>query len=124
MPDARFEHFYDGGRLLGLAYMEHVFPDCVADALDALPADHFLRPVLEARVQENSDPHPLWVAALLYPSTATWNEPPPRPARWSKQVGFIPGDEQTPAAGIFFRDTCRAVPVDSSWDAQIADLIH
>jgi len=122
--DSRVRQFYDPRRAIGLAYVRGPFKDCLDQALDALPPDHSLRPHLESAVTEPiSKRRALWDALLAYGSRVRWNEEPPMPARWTKQMGFQgPGSTDQPNA-IFWRDDCRQLPVESDWHDEVRRLL-
>ncbi|MGH8675719.1 MAG: hypothetical protein ACREVG_15590 [Burkholderiales bacterium] len=112
----RVHQYYDGARLVGLAYRGEVFSNCLQDALSVMPKDH----PLYAQLSEcaTTSEVPLWDAVLFYPPGVEWKEQVPQPAAWSKQVGFI-GPDAGEITGMFFRNDCKQLPTDSDWHDEV-----
>lgn len=110
--------YYDGKRVVGAAYMRDVFPDCLRQALNAMPEDHPLYEPLSEQIRSSQRPTPLWDAVLFYPSGVRWANQTPRPVMWLKQAGFAGGG---PGEGTdtFFRNDCAAAPVESDWHDEL-----
>lgn len=115
--------YYDAERDVGRAYHRDVFPDCAQAALSVTPDDHPLREALTEWSAATPGERPLWDAVLFYPPGAEWGTRAPRPAAWSKQVGFFggnPGD----VTGLFFRNDCKQPPVESDWHREISQAME
>jgi hypothetical protein len=114
----RVQQYYDGDRVVGLAYVRDVFPHCLEDALSVMPKDHPLYAPMSERSSTARGSGPLWDAVLFYPAGVEWKDRAPAPAAWSKQVGFV-GPEAAPLTGSFFRNDCKMSPTDSDWHDEV-----
>ena len=124
LNDPRIRHYYDGQRQLGLAFTREVFPDCVREAINALPEGDPLRLRLEeARDMPGNPQFALWDAAPAYPAGARWEEKIPMPAYWSKQVGFWGPGEPGEPSGTFWRNDCKKPPLDSDWAVELREIL-
>jgi len=110
--------YYDGQRSVGLSYRREVFTNCLNDALSVMPQDHPLYAELNEWASTPRGNGPLWDAVLFYPPGIEWDDHMPRPAAWSKQVAFFEGATGD-VTGTFFRDDCKAPPVDSDWNVEV-----
>lgn len=122
--DPRIRQFYDGDRLLGLAYMKDVLPDCIRDALMVLPANHEFRPRLEEAAASPDKEFALWDAFFAYPPDIEWRESVPRPSSWSKQMAFWGPAQVGEPTGTFWRNDCKQLPVDSDWAIEVRTMLR
>lgn len=118
----RVHQYYDGARVVGLAYRLEVFPNCLQDALSVMPKDHPLYAQLSARATDSRGEDPLWDAVLFYPPGVEWKEHVPNTTAWSKQVGFI-GPGAGKVTGVFFHNDCKQPPTDSDWHDEVRNAM-
>jgi len=124
LRDPRVRHFYDPDKLVGLAFAEDVFGDCIGQALTALPNNHRLREHLEQWQGEPAARRVVWDAFFVYPQDFHWSDRVPKPARWAKQVEFFPGGGPGEPTGTFWADDCATTPYASDWHAEVRALAH
>jgi len=123
-PHDRVHQYYDGEHLVGLVYRREVFAHCLREILAVMPSDHPMHADLSeyAASSGNEGEGPLWDAVLFYPPGVEWTQCVPEPAAWSKQVGFF-GDDAGDVTGVFFRNDCKQLPVDSDWHNQVREAM-
>ena len=122
--DPRIRQFYDGNRLLGIAYMKDVLPNCIGDALVVLPADHPFRMRLEEAAASPDKDFVLWDAFLAYPPETEWRDSVPRPSSWSKQMAYWRPGEGGEPTGTFWRNDCKQLPIDSDWGIEVRTMLR
>lgn len=115
--------YYDAQRIVGLAYRAEVFANCLRDAIGVMPKDHPLYADLTEWASTPRGEGPLWDAVLFYPPSVEWREEMPRPAAWSKQVGFF-GSDAGPITGMFFRNSCTEPPTESDWHVEVRNAMN
>ena len=122
--DARVRQFYDADMRLGLAYMREAFPNCIRDAIQALPEDDPFRERLKEALALPGNPEfALWDAVLGYPAGVLWKETIPAPAFWSKQFDYWDSATDGRPTGRFWRNDCKAPPSDSDWAAEVREIL-
>lgn len=114
--------YYDGQRVVGLGYRRDVFTNCLDDAISVMPEDHPLYEQLSEWATTTRGEGPLWDAVLFYPPGVEWTDRIPAPRFWSKQVGFF-GEDAGDVTGVFFRNDCKAPPVDSDWHREVREAM-
>jgi len=114
--------YYDGGRVVGSAFRRDVFPNCASDALSVMPEEHPLYAQLREWATPPRAEGPLWDAVLFYPPGVEWGDQTPVPRFWSKQVAYL-GENAGGVTGVFFRNDCKAAPVDSDWHREVREAM-
>lgn len=124
--DPRVTQFWDPGQLTGVAWSTEFQAAFAPAPLDSLPRDHSLRAYFERWVADPAT-RPAWDVAYFYRTGTRWRDHVPKPAAWTKQVGFWGTDEPTdstaaerPPTGMFWIDRRPAKPIESDWIEEFA----
>src|SRR5438105_15890078 len=95
--------------------MADQFPSAARDALEILPKDHEMRPLLESRVNRSPEEMPLWDSVLVFPRETEWLAQSPKPIWWTKQTGYSGEENPGKITATFWKKSTRQPPVKSDW---------
>ena len=112
--DPRVRQFWDPNRRSGTAYSRDTFPNMLRDAAASIPDDMTMLQGLKDRAKAPPESVPLWDVAFLYNKGATWQDQPPQPDHWTKQVLYY-GERDDGVTGVFWRNDFARPPVESDW---------
>ena len=147
--DKRVAQFWDPARLSGKQWSIDFQVEVARAALDSLPADHPYRPIVERWIEDPASV-PMWDVAYFYPPGVRWSGRIPKPAAWTKQMGFwgpagnntaggvvdttdtvtgsdsppSPESEATHTTGDFWNDTSPTHSTESDWVLEFASGIE
>ncbi len=116
-PD-RVIQYYDPGKAVGRSYSRDVFADCLREALAVVDHDD---PMADHLRDWAADPasRPVWDAVLFYPAAANWEDRPPLPTHWIKQVGFYGAEARPGPTGRFWVNSCTDGARESDWHDEV-----
>jgi len=115
--DPRVTQFYDPERVVGTAIRNHVFPDSIAQMKSSLDPDHVLMPKLRSGKRMG----PEWDIYMFYTPGTTWEEAPPAPATFLRQVIFY-GTEGNGPTGLLWKDSYANTPIESDLELEIHEI--
>lgn len=114
----RVVQFWDPKKLAGIAFSGEVFPRWAKDAASSLPPGHFLVNALRSRADAPPEQRPLWDIAFFYKKGTEWQDSPPTPAHWMKQIAYL-GKQEDGTTGLFWQNTFAMEPTASDWFNEI-----
>jgi hypothetical protein len=62
---------------------------------------------------------PLWDIVLFYAKGIEWDDHPPKPSHWAKQIAYY-GRQEDGTSGLFWRNDFGMEPVASDWFVEVS----
>jgi hypothetical protein len=112
--DSRVVQYWDPNRVSGVAYSREVFPGAWRELLDHLPDDSPIRPHIERSAKTDPARRPMWDFAAFYPAGARWNDAPPTPESFIRQLARFRHEDGSTRA-MLVTDSFAKPPVESDW---------
>ncbi len=120
--DPRVHQFWDPDRRSGTAYSKDVYPNYVRDMIASLPPDDWLAKMMKDRGERPPENAPLWDVAFFYKAGPTWQDRPPIPVSFIKQLAFY-GGQTNGKSGRFCRDDFTKPPFDTDWFVELTNCM-